>query len=166
MGNLIGKSSIGIAYFERMVLRLNLKSFNLLGSRLLRGREGSSLLVHALSHLFVFSLHFLLFSLFSFFFSLSSLFFFCFLFLSSFYVSCCFSLVLRCCLLCMAKAFLYCLLWQDLPFYPLTTFGLLWVSFLGHPLVCWLLSHHHYLVLATPHSIPDKWSFVLFSYFS
>ena len=29
----------------------------------------------------------------------------------------------------------------------------------SHPLVCWLPSHHHYLVLTMPHSIPKKREF-------
>ena len=92
MGNLIGKS-----YHRNCLLWkngpkwFNLKSFNLLESRLLRGREGSSQSVHALSHfLLFFSLHFLLFS----FFLLILFVFLYFLFLSYFYVSCCFFLVL------------------------------------------------------------------------
>ena len=44
-------------------------------------------------------------------------------------------------------------------FYPSTTFGLLWVPFLDYPLVCWLLSHHHYSVLAAPRFILRKSSF-------
>ena len=51
---------------------------------------------------------------------------------------------------CTAKALLYCLPWWVLLFYPLITFGLVWVSFLDHPLVCRLLSQHHYPALATP----------------
>ena len=63
--------------------------------------------------------------------------------------------------LCTAKAFLYCLSWLDLPFCLSTTFGLLWVSFLNYPLVCWLPNHyhHHYLVLVMPHSIPRQRDF-------
>ena len=38
----------------------------------------------------------------------------------------------------------------------------MWVSLPGHPLVCWLLSLHHYLVLAMAHSIPKQKNFVLF----
>ena len=68
------------------------------------------------------------------------------------------------CLLWIAKAFLYCLLWWVLLFYSLTTFGLMWVSFPDHPLVCWLPSHHSYPMLAVPHSIPRQKSFVLFFY--
>ena len=49
-------------------------------------------------------------------------------------------------------------------FYPLTTFGPLWVSFQDYTLVCWLPSHYHYIVLAVPRLIPrQKWfCFVLF----
>ena len=38
------------------------------------------------------------------------------------------------------------------------------MSFLDHPLVCQLPSHHHFPVLAMPHSIPRQKSGVLFSY--
>ena len=41
-------------------------------------------------------------------------------------------------------------------FYPLTTFVLVWVSFLDHPLVCQLSNHHHLPVLAVPHPIPRQ----------
>ena len=42
-------------------------------------------------------------------------------------------------------------------------FGLLWVPFPGHPLVCWLPNHHHYTVLAVPRSIlRQKGIFFLF----
>ena len=75
----------------------------------------------------------------------------------SFSSSCCYSL-------CIAKAFFYYLLWWVLIFYPSTTFGLVWVSFPNHPLVYRLPSHHHYLVLAVPRSIPRQKSFVLFSW--
>ena len=124
---------------------LDPESSNLLGSRLLRVREGNSLLVHALSHFFVFSLSFFLFL------SLFSLLFFPCYFLTCFL----FSLLFRSCfflplLPCTAKAFLYYLPWWVLLFYPLTTFGLVWVSFPDHPLICWLLNQHHYPALATP----------------
>ena len=66
---------------------LDPKSSNLLESRLLRGREGNSLLVHALSHFFVFSLSFFLFL------SLFSLLFFPCYFLTCFL----FSLLFRSC---------------------------------------------------------------------
>ena len=49
-------------------------------------------------------------------------------------------------------------------FYPLTTFGLLWVSFQDCSLVCWLPSHHHYTVLAVPHLIPKQKWFCFVSY--
>ena len=52
--------------------------------------------------------------------------------------------------------------WWVLLFYPSTTFGLVWVSFPDLSLVCWLPSHHHYPMLAMPHSIPKQKSFVLF----
>ena len=43
-------------------------------------------------------------------------------------------------------------------FYPLTAFGLLWVSFQDCPLVCQLSSHHHCTMLATPRLIfRQKW---------
>ena len=49
------------------------------------------------------------------------------------------------------------------PFYPLTAFGLLWVSFQDYPLVCQLPSHHYYTVLAMPCLIPkQKWFFFFF----
>ena len=87
--------------------------------------------------------------------------FLCFLFLPLFLCFLPFFLVVVS--LYMTKAFLYCLSWLNLPFYPLTTFGPLWVSFLDYPLVCWLSSHHHYPVLAAPRSIPRKRIFILFS---
>ena len=51
-------------------------------------------------------------------------------------------------------------------FYLSTTFVLVWVSFPDHPLICRLPSHHHFPVLAVPHSIPRQKSFVLLSYSS
>ena len=113
------------------------------------GEKGIAYLVHALSHscfltflstLFVFLLFFFL-TVFS-------------LIPSHFLSS--FLLTLFPSLLCMAKAFLYYLPWWVLLFYPSTTFGLVWVSFLGHTLVCRPLSQHHYLTLATPCSIPRQ----------
>ena len=83
---------------------LNLESFNLLESRLLRGRECSSLLVHALSH-FCFT-HFTSYSLIFFLFIYPLYFFLYFLFFSCFYVSYYFSLFSR---------FVYCV--QLRPFY-------------------------------------------------
>ena len=49
-------------------------------------------------------------------------------------------------------------------FYPLTTFGMLWVSFQDCPMVYWLPNHRHYTVLAVPCLIPkQKWfCFVLY----
>ena len=151
----------------------------LLESRLLREKEGSSLLVHApitllFPHFSVF-LHFLSYSyvpsflpyfLFLFFlaifltcFSLlfmiafsSSSFIFIFIFIFYYYYF--FGIVFPS--LCTTKAFLYSLLWWVLLFYPSTTFGLVWVSFLNYPLVCRLSSHHHYPMLAVPCSIPRK----------
>ena len=41
---------------------------------------------------------------------------------------------------------------------------MVWVSFPDHPLVCRLPNHHHFPVLAMPHSIPKQKSFVLLSY--
>ena len=41
-------------------------------------------------------------------------------------------------------------------FTPQLLFGLVWVFFLGHPLVCWLLSQHHYPTLAVLRSIPRQ----------
>ena len=112
-------------------------------------------------HTFIFSLSFLL-SHFLSFFCLPFLFF-----LLCFYSFFFFFLFLCCCSLCIAKTFLYCLPWLDLPFYPSTAFGLLWVPFLGHPLVCRLLSHHHYLGLAMARSIPrQKGNLFYFSCFS
>ena len=66
--------------------------------------------------------------------------------------------------LCIANAFLYCLLWWVLLFYLSTTFVWVWVSFLDHSLVCQLPRHHHFPVLAVPRSIPRQKSVVLFSY--
>ena len=140
----------------------------LLENILLRGKEGNSLLVHA-HHTLAFSLHFfnlsvLLYSLFSFLFLcclFSSLFFISFL---SCYISHLFFLTLSDCL----PSFCCCLHYVQLrPFYTvcrdkiyhftsLTTFDLLWVSFPNYPLVCWLPSHHHYLVVAAPRFIPRK----------
>ena len=133
---------------------LNLKSFNLPEGRLLRGREGGSLLVHALSHPYFLTSLFILFVFlcfpfpfplpYSLYFSLFFVVFSLAIFLT------CSSLLLAFLPLCCAQPspFLYCLLWYVLLFYPSTTFGLVWVSFSGHPLVCWLLSQHHYPVLA------------------
>ena len=126
-GNLTGKSCYGNCLFWKNGPKwLNLKSFNLLESRLLRGREWSSLLVHDLSHSFfphftffyplyfflpsilflvhIFPPFFLVFSLFSFllFFSLVPP----------------YSLLLPLPLLCTAKAFLYCLPWYFYWFTP------------------------------------------------
>ena len=66
MSNLIGKSyHKNCQFWKNGPKWLNLKSFNLLESRLLRGREESSLLVHALSHFrFLTSLPTFLFSFF------------------------------------------------------------------------------------------------------
>ena len=140
----------------------------LLESRLLREKEGSSLLVHApitllFPHFSIF-LHFLSYSnVPSFLPYFPFLFFFC-------YFSHLFSLLFQIAFcvvhfsLCTAKAFLYCLSLWVLLFYPSTTFGLVWVSFPNYPLVCRLPSHHYYPVLAVPRSIPKQKSFVLFSY--
>ena len=145
----------------------------LLESRLLREKEGSSLLVHApitllFPHFSVF-LHFLSYS-----YVPSFLPYFLFLFFLAIPLTClsfvlylppialffpsCYSYFPSCyCYsLCTAKAFLYCLLWWVLLFYPSTTFGLVWVSFLNYPLVCRRSSHHHYPMLAVPCSIPRK----------
>ena len=134
---------------------------------LLRGRKRSSLLVHApitllFPHFSVF-LHFLSYSYVPSFLSHFSFLFFLAIFLTCFsllFLIAFFSLLLPS--LCIAKAFLYCLLWWVLLFYLLTTFGLVWVPFPDHPLICRLPSHHYYLVLAMPHSIPKQKSFVLF----
>ena len=114
-----------------------------LESRLLRGREGSSLLMHAPSTLLLSHSCFSLFS------TCLSLLFFPYCYYRS---------------LCTAKTFSYCLPLWVLLFYPSTTFALLSISFPDHPLVCWLFSHYHYPVLAMPRSIPRQKSFVLFSY--
>ena len=153
----------------------------LLESRLLREKEGSSLLVYTpitllFPHFYVF-LHFLSYS-----YVPSFLPYFLFLFFLAIFLTC-FSLLFLIAfssssfififyyfyffgivfpLLCTTKAFLYCLLWWVLLFYPSTTFGLVWV--LNYPLVCRLSSHHHYPMLAVPRSIPRKNIFVLFSY--
>ena len=132
----------------------------LLENILLRGKEGNSLLVHAPITLLLPHFTFL-----------TSL-FFCTLYFLSCYISHLFfltlsdylSLFLLLSSLCIAKAFLYYLPWWVLPFYPSTTFGLVWVSFPDHPLVCRLPSHHHYLVLAMSHSIPRQKNFVLFPF--
>ena len=85
---------------------LNIRFFNLLESVLLRGREVGSLLVYALSLLTLLISHFysLLFC-FSFQFSLFSISLFFFSVFSPTLGYCCCSSLL----LCMAKAFLYCL---------------------------------------------------------
>ena len=72
---------------------------------------------------------------------------------------------LCCCLLCTSMAFYTTCCDKIYHFYPLTTFGLLWVSFQDYPLVCHLPNHHHYTVLAVPCLIPEKSGFVLFFYF-
>ena len=85
MGNVTGKSYHGnCPLWKNGPKWLNLESFNLLECRLLRGRKGSSLLVHVLSH-FSFS-HFTSYSLiYLFFYPLSfsllsiSIFYLCFL---------------------------------------------------------------------------------------
>ena len=111
-----------IADFEIIGLNgFSLNPLNLLESRLLRGREGSSLLVHALSHsCFLTSLfiHFVFLHFLSYSYIPSLLLYFSFLLFSL----CCFSLY-------TAKAFLYCPPWRVLLFYPSTTFGLVWVPF-------------------------------------
>ena len=94
--------------------------------------------------------------LFSFFLFILSVFLY-FLFLSLFLCFLLFFLLVVS--LYMAKAFLYYLSWLNLLFYPLTTFGPLWVSFSNYPLACWLSSHHHYPVLAAPRSIPRQRDF-------
>ena len=141
----------------------------LLESRLLRGREGSSLLVHAFTTLLVFSLsvfpftlHFLpLISMLPNFFLI---FFATFLSHSFLLISLCYLMCLPFPpLLCTAKALLYCLPWWVLLFYPLTTFIRVWMSFPDHPLVCQLSSHHHFHVLAMPRSTPKQNNVVLFS---
>ena len=128
---------------------LDHESSNLLESRLLRGREGNSQLVHAL---LPFLLYFPL-SSFYFYFLFFILFLFLYLvaFLLCYFLFAFFALVFSSPpLSCTAKALLYCLPWWVLLFYPLITFGLVWVSFLDHPLVCRLLSQLHYPALATP----------------
>ena len=45
-------------------------------------------------------------------------------------------------------------------FYPSTAFGLLWASFQDCPLVCWMLNHYHYTLLATPCLIPRQKRFL------
>ena len=164
-----------IAYFERIDLNgLSSNPLILLESRLLRGRERSSLLVRALSHscfltsLFIHSVF--LYSPFPFLFLYSlhsSLFFFLAIFLTCFsLISVRLSLFFLFFSLYTAKAFLYYLPWRVLLFYPLTTFGLVWVSFPDHPLIYQLLSHHHYLMLVAPRYIPKQKSFVLLFCFS
>ena len=160
----------------------------LLESRLLRRRERSSLLVHApillesrllLPHSIFYPLCFSILSIFflSPIFPLFFLIFRCFL--SCYFFSTCFSWLSAClslyfflllltsfpCSLCTAaKAFLYSLPWWVLLFYPSITFGLVWVSFPDHLLVCQLPSHHHLSILTVPHPIPRQKSLILFSY--
>ena len=67
-----------------------------------------------------------------------------------------FSLVHCCYLLCMTMAFYTACCDKIYHFYTSTTFGLLWVSFLDCPLVCWLPNHHHYPMLAEPRFIPRQ----------
>ena len=121
-----GSPTMKIVHFERMGLNgLSSNLLILLESRLLRGREESSLLVHApitllLPHFTFYPLCFSIFSLF-FLISLFPLFFLIFLcFLSCYFFSLVFpcSLLAYCCSfssscfrsLCTAKTFLYCLL--------------------------------------------------------
>ena len=128
-----------------------------------KGRERDSLLVHAYYHTLARSP----FSLLSFTHFLK--FFLKFLF---FFISCVFLPLFSVLLhspfvlpfLCIVKAIFYTA-YRDrfLLFYPLTAFVLVQVSFLDHPLVCRLPSHHHLPVLAMPHPIPRKKSFILFS---
>ena len=147
-----GNPTMKIAYFERMGLNgLSSNTLILLESRPLRGREESNLLVHALSQscfltsLFIHSVF--LYSPFPFLFLYSlysSLFFFLAIFLTCFsLISARLSLFFLFFSLYTAKAFLYYLPWRFLLFYPLTTFGLVWVFFPDHPLICQQLSHHH-----------------------
>ena len=178
-----GNPAMEIVHFEKMGLNgLSSNLLILLESRLLRGREGSSLLVHALITLLLppftyFPLYFsilpilFLIPLFPLFFLIFRCFLSCYFFITCFsWLSACLSLYFFLllltsfpCSLCTAKAFLYSLPWWVLLFYPSITFGLVWMSFPDHPLVCWLPSHHHYLVLAVPCSIPRQKGFVLFS---
>ena len=63
--------------------------------------------------------------------------------------------------LCTSMAFYIAYHDRICHFYPSTAFSLLWVSFQDYPLICRLLSHHHYTVLAVSRLIPDKSGFVL-----
>ena len=67
-------------------------------------------------------------------------------------------------LLCITMAFYTVCRNRIYHFYPLTTFGMLWVSFQDCPMVYWLPNHRHYTVLAVPCLIPkQKWfCFVLY----
>ena len=127
-----------------------------------RGREGNSLLVHAHYHALAYSLFFfqIPFSFLSFLFSV-----FPSIFHSPSYFF--FSSVLPCSVApCTVHSWgpFYDVCYDGfLLFYPLTTFVLVWMSFLDHPLVCRLPIHHHLPVLVVPHLIPIKKSLILFS---
>ena len=101
-----------------------------------------------LSLIFSSSLSVSLFSLFPYLFSLFSFF------------SSLFSVFLHCCLLCMSIAFYTTCCDKIYHFYPLNTFGLLWVSFQKCPLVYRLPNHHHYTMLAVSCLIPRQKQFL------
>ena len=143
-----------------------------LESRQLKGREGSSLLVHAFTTLLIFSLsvfpftlHFFSFWFLCYLFSFLSFCFFSFSLFLTYFSLLSLVLALSPFLLCTTNALLYCLPWWVLLFYPSTTFVRVWVFFLDHPLVCRLPNYHHFPVLAMPHSIPkQKCCFVFLLY--
>ena len=118
-----------------------------------RERKVDSLLMHAFTPITHIFLHY---SSFSIFLSFSCSFFFLFLPFSSPF----FPPILP----CMSMAFYTAYCDRICHFYPLTTFGLLWVSFQDYPLVCWL-PNHHYTVLVVPRYIfRQKWfCFVFYS---
>ena len=70
--------------------------------------------------------------------------------------------VFCCSLLCTCMAFYTICHDKIYRFYPLTTFGLLWVSFQDYPLVCRLPNQHYYTVLVMSCLILDKSGYVLF----
>ena len=139
---------------------LKLEFLAYLRAGLLRGREVGSLLMHAsipILHVSFFLSDFCIFPFF-FFFLLCFLFFlstpiFCRCFSSHFFPP--FSLFMPMAFYTVCRDKIY-------HFYPSTAFGLLWASFQDCPLVCWMLNHYHYTLLAAPCLIPrQKKVFVL-----
>jgi len=144
-----GNPAVEVTHFGEWTQVAWSQILDLLENGLLRGRKVGSLLVHAftpITHIFLPHSQFLCFlcflTCFPCFLSFSLLFPFPLCFCSS--------------LLCTSMAFYIACRDKIYHFYPLTTFGLLWVSFQDCPLVYRLPSHHHYTVLAVPCLIPKQ----------